>query len=386
MILSIMPTVTHLVDANLDTSPVPNGAGAFERHWSASTPVPEVVSDAAALGEEEPEDTLLNDDLAEDEPDNLEAVQKADLLGPEGVRPAFSPLRRQDDGHRVLLGQASFRVNFEPDSGQSGAPPLQRDIGSKGEAITKGSFETARAADPLPQMVNALAGEALTPPRHGKAENQKRPSLQAAEIAGLRAQASGSTQAQGARFPPMLAPKPIAPDARLLVSGLASQREIAIEEARAGGQAIPAAQPSATVPIAAPHMPQQTSSTLVAQQIAGAFVRSDGGRTEISLNPEELGRVRFAMVVSDTGMTFVISAERAETADLMRRNLEDLAREFRELGYQNLTFSFEDHPQDGREAENDRSATFVPMPDDLPSLLEQSMARRPMQGTLDLKL
>jgi flagellar hook-length control protein FliK len=133
-------------------------------------------------------------------------------------------------------------------------------------------------------------------------------------------------------------------------------------------------------------MPQQTSSTLVAQQIAGAFVRSDGGRTEISLNPEELGRVRFAMVASDTGMTFVISAERAETADLMRRNLEDLAREFRELGYQNLTFSFEDHPQDGNEAENDRNATFVPMPDDLTSLLEQSMARRPMQGTLDLKL
>lgn len=72
---------------------------------------------------------------------------------------------------------------------------------------------------------------------------------------------------------------------------------------------------------------------------------------EISLRPAELGRVRIALSPADAGMIVSISAERAETLEMMRRNIDDLARSFAEMGHENLTFSFEqngafDHKDD----------------------------------------
>jgi hypothetical protein len=43
---------------------------------------------------------------------------------------------------------------------------------------------------------------------------------------------------------------------------------------------------------------------------------------------------------SDTGVAVHVLAERAETVDLMRRNIDILTREFQNLGYQNISFSF----------------------------------------------
>lgn len=77
-----------------------------------------------------------------------------------------------------------------------------------------------------------------------------------------------------------------------------------------------------------------------ATQIAQAMAGSAAGPTEISLNPEELGRVRLSMTAGDGAITLTIAAERPETTDLLRRNIDALAQEFRELGYDNLSFSF----------------------------------------------
>ncbi|MDO6591418.1 hypothetical protein DS901_09920 [Loktanella sp. D2R18] len=78
----------------------------------------------------------------------------------------------------------------------------------------------------------------------------------------------------------------------------------------------------------------------VASQIAVAVTERSGRPTEISLNPEELGRVRMTMSVIDTAITLTISAERQETADLLRKHIETLSQEFRELGYNDISFSF----------------------------------------------
>jgi len=42
----------------------------------------------------------------------------------------------------------------------------------------------------------------------------------------------------------------------------------------------------------------------------------------------------------DTGISVLITAERPETLDLMRRHIDQLAEEFRNLGYEDIGFEF----------------------------------------------
>ena len=86
-------------------------------------------------------------------------------------------------------------------------------------------------------------------------------------------------------------------------------------------------------------MPAQTGQQ-VAHQIATAMTQQGGRATEIALNPEELGRVRLSMTAQDTTITLNVLAERPETTDLLRRNIEALEQEFRAMGYDNINFSF----------------------------------------------
>ncbi len=88
---------------------------------------------------------------------------------------------------------------------------------------------------------------------------------------------------------------------------------------------------------ASPHIAQQ-----VARQMAMSVVPLPGGPVEIRLSPEELGRVRLTVSVQDGIIAVAVLADRPETADLLRRNIETLAREFRDLGYEQSSFSFQD--------------------------------------------
>lgn len=121
-----------------------------------------------------------------------------------------------------------------------------------------------------------------------------------------------------------------------------------------------------------PGHPMQHNAPNVAQQVATALVQSKGGKTEIVLNPEELGKVRIALQAAEKGMSVSIISERPETAELMRRNVEILEREFRDLGYESVSFSFDDPPDgsgDGSEHPNtadqsaDRQLIETPSPE-----------------------
>lgn len=82
----------------------------------------------------------------------------------------------------------------------------------------------------------------------------------------------------------------------------------------------------------------------IARQLASALPGATDGPVEISLNPEELGKVRLAMHTQDGAITVSVQAERPETLDLMRRNIDSLARDFREMGYAQISFEFGDRP------------------------------------------
>lgn len=76
------------------------------------------------------------------------------------------------------------------------------------------------------------------------------------------------------------------------------------------------------------------------RQLAEAIVTGSGGKLEVQLEPEELGRVRFHMQISEHGVALQVSADRPDTLDLLRRNADQLARLLTEAGYQGSTLSF----------------------------------------------
>lgn len=60
---------------------------------------------------------------------------------------------------------------------------------------------------------------------------------------------------------------------------------------------------------------------------------------EIQLNPEELGKVRISLAAQDSGGVVSILVERPETLELMRRNIDQLLKEFRGAGWSEIEFS-----------------------------------------------
>ncbi|MGR3541859.1 MAG: flagellar hook-length control protein FliK [Hasllibacter sp.] len=59
------------------------------------------------------------------------------------------------------------------------------------------------------------------------------------------------------------------------------------------------------------------------------LVRMEGGRADIRLDPPELGQVRMTVSVTEGAISVTITAERAETLDLLRRHSEQLMQMLR---------------------------------------------------------
>jgi flagellar hook-length control protein FliK len=78
----------------------------------------------------------------------------------------------------------------------------------------------------------------------------------------------------------------------------------------------------------------------IARQLAEASQRMQDQSVQIALNPKELGKVKMMISALDGAVTVNVVAERPETLDLMRRNVHELVREFHELGYETVNFSF----------------------------------------------
>ncbi len=75
-------------------------------------------------------------------------------------------------------------------------------------------------------------------------------------------------------------------------------------------------------------------------QIVHAAKLNGEGTVEVRLFPEELGRVRLSMSAGEVGMVVHIVAERADTLDLLRRNIDMLAADLQQNGFEDLDFTF----------------------------------------------
>lgn len=141
--------------------------------------------------------------------------------------------------------------------------------------------------------------------------------------------------------------------------------------------------PTASSQAAAPAM-SRVSANPVAQQLAAALSHAQGTSTRIALNPEELGIVRISLTSGEAGLTVNIFAERPETTDLLRRNIDSLLQEFSQMGYDNPSFSFGEDSND-----QDKAPTPQDMPlgdADTAPLPVTLTHRMPPTGGLDLIL
>lgn len=100
----------------------------------------------------------------------------------------------------------------------------------------------------------------------------------------------------------------------------------------------------------ASHRPE--TPRMIAAQIAEAFAAKGDQKVEISLNPQELGKVKMRVATSETGITMIIHTERPETGDLMRRHINELAEEFRRMGYEDISFEFSGGEAEGGQADD----------------------------------
>lgn len=102
------------------------------------------------------------------------------------------------------------------------------------------------------------------------------------------------------------------------------------------GERVSAASTSQLSMAARPDMPRH-----IAAQMAQAMLGQASGQIEISLQPEELGRVRMTVSTTETVVVITVVAERQDTADMMRRHAMALSRELASLGFEGVELSFE---------------------------------------------
>lgn len=95
----------------------------------------------------------------------------------------------------------------------------------------------------------------------------------------------------------------------------------------------------------------------VAVAIAQAATALGHQPVELTLNPEELGRVRLTLQAGDGNMAVAIAVERPETLELLRRHIDLLAEQLRDIGYDDLVFSFSGDGGAQSDQDNDDDTT-----------------------------
>lgn len=77
-------------------------------------------------------------------------------------------------------------------------------------------------------------------------------------------------------------------------------------------------------------------------------VKSGETATELTLSPEDLGKIRFEIISNDDKLTVRMFVERPDTLDLVRRQGDQLLAELRHAGFTQTSLSFGNWQQQGR--------------------------------------
>jgi hypothetical protein len=164
--------------------------------------------------------------------------------------------------------------------------------------------------------------------------------------------------------PPAAAPVPLADVVKTLTQdGGPEGQPLPIKIDVAPLQSPQSTAPLANLPITVPQL---------AAQILPLSHAAKTGPIEVLLNPAELGNLRFEIHQKGEHVRVMLTAERPETLDLLRRNGEQLALEFRNAGFSGATLSF---GQWGRSSDGQPPASFIANTEDdfVPGVLPPSV-------------
>lgn len=268
----------------------------------------------------------------------------------ENQAPAMRPTNQPQNSATTPL-PTNTPTQIAPDISTNTAKPPQPQASGADASIEVNQPQTQRTDAVLLQQSQPLstpiqsAALSPNPPLRDASDGrttQHNPEPRGATEAQLRHQA---TMTQTSRLPEAV---PIVSAAELNVSEavepLSTPELIPLETRSVDSMALIRQDTSVTRPEVMRH---------VAQQLADAARQMPDRPVELALNPEELGRVRLTFTSTDTGIHIAVMAERGETMDLLRRHIDTLAQEFREMGYKDVNFEFS---RDGQsEAGNDES-------------------------------
>lgn len=128
----------------------------------------------------------------------------------------------------------------------------------------------------------------------------------------------------------------------------------------------------------------RTDPQPVLRQIAEGVARMREGGVDLQLAPEELGRVRMRMVSGEGGLAVHIMADRPETLDLMRRNIDQLARDLADAGYGGAEFTFGDGG--GNEDRTPRGGPGIPSQEPVERAVPEHASAAPVTDGLDIRI
>lgn len=130
----------------------------------------------------------------------------------------------------------------------------------------------------------------------------------------------------------------------------------------------------------------------VSQQLVDSIRHQRDGSIEISLSPEELGRVRLSLQGNENTLHVSIQSERSDTQELMRRHIALLQSDFQKLGYSQISFDFGNGSpgQSGQQAQDasasESTGALSSTPADAPQTLALASAALSTASGLDLRL
>ncbi len=133
-------------------------------------------------------------------------------------------------------------------------------------------------------------------------------------------------------------------------------------------------------------MPGPTLPPTIARDLADIVSQRPDAPVELTLAPEELGRVRVTLWHEGDALRVAIQVERGETLELLRRNADVLMAEIRSAGFSDGTFSFSGW---GRAPAGTPSPNPSPKGDEnvqTGSAKPEMQPRLPLASGLDLRL
>lgn len=111
-----------------------------------------------------------------------------------------------------------------------------------------------------------------------------------------------------------------------------------------------------------PTSPKMSVAHQIHSQVQ-AHLHKEGQSVELRLSPSELGHVRVGIHHADATVGLILTIERPETLDLLRRNVEVLAEEFSKAGFADLSFEFRQEERAGQFGSSKPEPTNKEAPD-----------------------